>query len=195
MKGDLHDVGKNLVSMMLEGSGYEIVDLGVDVSPPRGSSRLSGTVRTWSAMSALLTTTMPRMHENIAAIEKAGLRDEALVVDRRRADHRAVRAGDRCRRVRPGRVERSADGAAPARGQGLARLEGQRAAMLNTPSAPPAESTASPAASKRWSRRGSKRTATTSPGLSSIVDGASALMTRSPSVRSTIVSPPSGSVA
>ena len=79
VKGDLHDVGKNLVSMMLEGAGYRIVDLGVDVSADgfvqavRDGADVVG-------MSALLTTTMPRMRESIAAIEEAGLRDEALVV-------------------------------------------------------------------------------------------------------------------
>jgi 5-methyltetrahydrofolate--homocysteine methyltransferase len=79
VKGDLHDVGKNLVSMMLEGAGYRIVDLGVDVSADgfvqavRDGADVVG-------MSALLTTTMPRMQENIAAIEDAGLRDDALVV-------------------------------------------------------------------------------------------------------------------
>jgi 5-methyltetrahydrofolate--homocysteine methyltransferase len=79
VKGDLHDVGKNLVSMMLEGAGYQIVDLGVDV-------RAEGFVQAVRdgadvvGMSALLTTTMPRMKENIVAIEQAGLRGDAIVV-------------------------------------------------------------------------------------------------------------------
>ena len=79
VKGDLHDVGKNLVSMMLEGAGFGIVDLGVDVS----AERFVQAVRDGAdviGMSALLTTTMVRMQENIAAIEEAGLRGEALVV-------------------------------------------------------------------------------------------------------------------
>ena len=161
MKGDLHDVGKNLVSMMLEGSGYQIVDLGVDV-PAAGFVQAVRDGADVVGMSALLTTTMPRMQENIAAIEAAGPAHRRAGRRRGRADHRGVRAGDRRGRLRAGRVGRGADGAAPARGQGLARFDGQTAAMLNTPSAPPAESTASPASLKRWSRRGSKRTATTS---------------------------------
>jgi 5-methyltetrahydrofolate--homocysteine methyltransferase len=79
VKGDLHDVGKNLVSMMLEGAGYRIVDLGVDV-PADGFVRAIRDGADMVGMSALLTTTMPRMQENIAAIEEAGLRDAALVV-------------------------------------------------------------------------------------------------------------------
>lgn len=79
VKGDLHDVGKNLVSMMLEGAGYRIVDLGVNVTAGdfvqaiRDGADVVG-------MSALLTTTMPRMQENVAAIEEAGLRGAVLVV-------------------------------------------------------------------------------------------------------------------
>jgi 5-methyltetrahydrofolate--homocysteine methyltransferase len=79
VKGDLHDVGKNLVSMMLEGSGYQIVDLGVDV-PADGFVQAVRDGADVVGMSALLTTTMPRMQENIAAIEAAGLQGEALVV-------------------------------------------------------------------------------------------------------------------
>lgn len=79
VKGDLHDVGKNLVSMMLEGAGYRIVDLGVNV-PADGFVRAIRDGADMVGMSALLTTTMPRMQENIAAIEEAGLRDTALVV-------------------------------------------------------------------------------------------------------------------
>lgn len=79
VKGDLHDVGKNLVSMMLEGAGYRIVDLGVDV-PAEGFVRAIRDGADMVGMSALLTTTMPRMQENIAAIEEEGLRDAALVV-------------------------------------------------------------------------------------------------------------------
>lgn len=79
VKGDLHDVGKNLVSMMLEGSGYQIVDLGVDV-PAEGFVQAVRDGADVVGMSALLTTTMPRMQENIAAIDEAGLRGRALLV-------------------------------------------------------------------------------------------------------------------
>ena len=79
VKGDLHDVGKNLVSMMLEGAGFGIVDLGVDVSA-EGFVQAVRDGADVIGMSALLTTTMVRMQENIAAIEDAGLRGEALVV-------------------------------------------------------------------------------------------------------------------
>src|SRR6185295_10402075 len=72
VKGDLHDVGKNLVSMMLEGAGYRILDLGVDVDA-EGFVRAVRDGADVVGMSALLTTTMPRMQESIAAIEAAGL--------------------------------------------------------------------------------------------------------------------------
>ncbi len=79
VKGDLHDIGKNLVAMMLEGAGFRIVDLGVDVAAEqfvqaiRDGADLVG-------MSALLTTTMVNMEGNIAAIADAGLRDRARIV-------------------------------------------------------------------------------------------------------------------
>lgn len=80
VKGDLHDIGKNLVSMMLEGAGFEVTDLGVDV-PPKGfvdavREKRPGIV----GMSALLTTTMPAMRDNIEALINAGLRDEVKVL-------------------------------------------------------------------------------------------------------------------
>ena len=78
VKGDLHDVGKNLVSM-IEGAGYQIVDLGVDV-PAEGFVQAVRHGADVVGMSTLLTTTMPRMKENIVAIEQAGLRGDAIVV-------------------------------------------------------------------------------------------------------------------
>jgi 5-methyltetrahydrofolate--homocysteine methyltransferase len=78
-QGDLHDIGKNLVAMMLEGSGYEIVDLGVDVAP----DQFVQAVREGAdvvAMSALLTTTMTNMQATIEAITAAGLRDKVRIV-------------------------------------------------------------------------------------------------------------------
>ena len=79
VKGDLHDIGKNLVAMMLEGAGFEIVDLGVDVSPEtfvkaaRDGAQIIG-------MSALLTTTMTNMSVVIEALKTAGLRDQVKVL-------------------------------------------------------------------------------------------------------------------
>jgi 5-methyltetrahydrofolate--homocysteine methyltransferase len=79
VKGDLHDIGKNLVAMMLQGAGFQIVDLGVDVS----GERFVQAIREGAdvvGMSALLTTTMVEMEQNIAAIAEAGLRDQARIV-------------------------------------------------------------------------------------------------------------------
>ncbi len=80
VKGDLHDIGKNLVSMMLEGAGFEIVDLGTDVAP----EKFVDAVRTQGAqivgLSALLTTTMPSMKATIEALKAAGLRDQVKVM-------------------------------------------------------------------------------------------------------------------
>ena len=79
MKGDLHDIGKNLVGMMLEGSGFTVMDLGVDVKPEmfidavRGGAKIIG-------MSALLTTTMPMMAKVIERLKDEGLRDQVKVM-------------------------------------------------------------------------------------------------------------------
>lgn len=79
VKGDLHDIGKSLVAMMLEGAGFEIVDLGVDVPPERFIEAVNGGARV-VAMSALLTTTMPNMKETVKAFEQAGLRDKVVIM-------------------------------------------------------------------------------------------------------------------
>lgn len=80
VQGDHHDIGKNLVAMMLEGAGYEVFDLGTDVSP----ERFVGGVRKHQAhllgMSALLTTTMPVMEQIVRALAEAGLRDKVKVM-------------------------------------------------------------------------------------------------------------------
>jgi 5-methyltetrahydrofolate--homocysteine methyltransferase len=78
-QGDLHDIGKNLVAMMLEGSGFEIVDLGVDVPPERFVQAVRDGANV-VAMSALLTTTMTNMQATIEAIRGAGLRDQVRIV-------------------------------------------------------------------------------------------------------------------
>ncbi len=79
VKGDLHDIGKNLVAMMLEGSGFEIVDLGVDVPPERFIEAIRGGAK-MIAMSALLTTTMTNMKNTVDAINEAGLRAQTKII-------------------------------------------------------------------------------------------------------------------
>jgi 5-methyltetrahydrofolate--homocysteine methyltransferase len=79
VRGDLHDIGKNLVAMMLEGACFEVIDLGVDVSPDRFVAAIDSGVDI-VAMSALLTTTMPQMEVVIAALTEAGLRDRVKVM-------------------------------------------------------------------------------------------------------------------
>lgn len=80
VRGDLHDIGKNLVMMMLEGAGFEIVDLGVDVAPEKFVEAAKANSADVVAMSALLTTTMPAMKDTIAALEENGLRDKVKVI-------------------------------------------------------------------------------------------------------------------
>jgi len=79
VKGDLHDIGKNLVSMMMEGAGFEVVDMGVDTSPDSFVQAVRDGVDV-VAMSALLTTTMPSMKTTVDALVEAGLRDNAKVL-------------------------------------------------------------------------------------------------------------------
>lgn len=74
VKGDLHDIGKNLVSMMLQGNGFEVLDLGVDVAPEKFVEAIKEQNANIVALSALLTTTMPAMKQTIDAIEAAGVR-------------------------------------------------------------------------------------------------------------------------
>jgi methylmalonyl-CoA mutase cobalamin-binding domain/chain len=80
VKGDVHDIGKNLVNIMLEGAGFHVIDLGVQVAP----ERFVGAVREHEpdivGFSAFLTTTMPMFKANINALEKAGLRDQVIVM-------------------------------------------------------------------------------------------------------------------
>jgi 5-methyltetrahydrofolate--homocysteine methyltransferase len=80
VKGDLHDIGKNLVAMMLEGSAFEIVDLGTDVSPEKFVEAVQTSGADIVAMSALLTTTMPNMTAVIEALKEAGLRDKVKIM-------------------------------------------------------------------------------------------------------------------
>ena len=80
VKGDLHDIGKNLVAAMLEGAGFKVVDLGVDVSPTQFVEAAKTNDANLIAMSALLTTTMGSMRETVSAVEKAGLKGKTRVM-------------------------------------------------------------------------------------------------------------------
>lgn len=75
VKGDLHDIGKNLVAMMLEGAGFQVVDLGIDVPPEKFVQSVRESGVQIICMSALLTTTMPSMKATVEAIKEAGLSD------------------------------------------------------------------------------------------------------------------------
>ena len=79
-KGDLHDIGKNLVASMLEGAGFEVIDLGVDVTPERFVAEIQAKGAGLVAISALLTTTMPNMKNTIEELKKAGVRDKVKVL-------------------------------------------------------------------------------------------------------------------
>jgi 5-methyltetrahydrofolate--homocysteine methyltransferase len=80
VKGDLHDIGKNLVSMMMEGAGFTVTDLGVDVSPEKFVQKALEVEPDIVAISALLSTTMPAMPQTIEALQKAGIRDKVKVI-------------------------------------------------------------------------------------------------------------------
>ena len=79
IKGDLHDIGKNLVAMMLEGAGFEVIDLGVDV-PPQAFVDAVHEGAQIIGMSALLTTTMSNMAGTIEALKSSGLRDKVKIM-------------------------------------------------------------------------------------------------------------------
>jgi len=79
VKGDLHDIGKNLVRMMLEGKGFEVLDLGMDVSPETFVKTVDDSVDI-VGLSCLLSTTAPFLRETIMALDKAGLRDRVKVM-------------------------------------------------------------------------------------------------------------------
>ncbi len=104
VQGDLHNIGKNLVAMMLEGSGFTVIDLGIDVKPQAFLDAVKEHKPKILGMSALLTTTMTRMGETIRALEEAGVRSEVKVmlggapvteefVNKVRADAYAANAG------------------------------------------------------------------------------------------------------
>ncbi|HDP90309.1 MAG TPA: cobalamin-binding protein [Thioalkalivibrio sp.] len=80
VKGDLHDIGKNLVGIMMEGAGFEVVDLGVDVAPQQFVEAVQEKKVDLVGLSALLTTTMPSMRDTIDALSEAGVRDQVKVI-------------------------------------------------------------------------------------------------------------------
>ena len=80
VKGDLHDIGKNLVGLMLEGAGFQVIDLGSDVSPEKYMDAVKEHNPQMIAMSALLTTTMVNMRSTISALQEAGMRDQVKVI-------------------------------------------------------------------------------------------------------------------
>jgi 5-methyltetrahydrofolate--homocysteine methyltransferase len=80
VKGDLHDIGKNLVGMMMEGAGFEVIDLGVDTPPEKFIKAVKEYQPDLLGMSALLTTTMVEMKRVIEALREAGLRDKVRVI-------------------------------------------------------------------------------------------------------------------
>ncbi len=80
VQGDLHDIGKNLVASMLEGGGFEVIDLGVDVAPDKFVEAAKSKPGTIIALSALLTTTMPQMKKVIEALQAAGLSGSSKVM-------------------------------------------------------------------------------------------------------------------
>jgi 5-methyltetrahydrofolate--homocysteine methyltransferase len=79
VKGDLHDIGKNLVSMMMEGAGFEVVDLGVDVDSEKFVKTASEKKADVIALSALLTTTMPSMESTVKAVKEAGMATRTII--------------------------------------------------------------------------------------------------------------------
>jgi methylmalonyl-CoA mutase cobalamin-binding domain/chain len=80
VKGDVHDIGKNLVNIMLEGAGFHVIDLGVQVSPEKFIAAIEEHHPDIVGFSAFLTTTMPMFKANMNALTKAGLRDQVIVM-------------------------------------------------------------------------------------------------------------------
>jgi methylmalonyl-CoA mutase cobalamin-binding domain/chain len=80
VKGDVHDIGKNLCNIMLEGAGFTVIDLGVNVAPEKFVEEIDKNQPDIVGFSAFLTTTMPMFKANINALEKAGMRDKVIVM-------------------------------------------------------------------------------------------------------------------
>ena len=79
VKGDLHDIGKNLVAMMLKGAGFNVVDAGTDVAPDKFVATVKDSGAKLAGLSALLTTTMPQMEETVKAFKDAGLDAKVMI--------------------------------------------------------------------------------------------------------------------
>lgn len=79
VKGDIHDVGKNIVSMVLQGAGYEVIDLGIDTPPEKFVGAVNQHQPKFVLMSALLTLTMPMMEETIKSLKQAGIREKVKI--------------------------------------------------------------------------------------------------------------------
>ena len=123
VKGDVHDIGKNLVNIMLEGAGFEVIDLGVQVAPEKFIAAIEEHKPDIVGFSAFLTTTMPMFKANINALEKAGMR-QGHRDGRWRARHPGVRRRRRRRRLRGrrlggGQARQGAHQGAPRDGAGL----------------------------------------------------------------------------
>ena len=80
VEGDLHDIGKNLVAMMLQGAGFKVIDLGTNIKPQAFVDAVKEHKPQILGMSALLTTTMPKMEETIQALKEAGVRDQVKIM-------------------------------------------------------------------------------------------------------------------
>lgn len=80
VQGDMHDIGKNLVVMLLEGAGFKVIDLGVDVKPAQFVAAINEYGASLVGLSALLTTTMPKMDETVRALAEAGLREKVKIM-------------------------------------------------------------------------------------------------------------------
>ena len=78
-QGDLHDIGKNLVGMMLKGAGFEVIDIGVDITPEKFVERAKASGAQIVGISALLTTTMPSMEKTIKAMKEAGIKAKVII--------------------------------------------------------------------------------------------------------------------
>ena len=104
VKGDVHDIGKNLVNIMLEGAGFEVIDLGVQVAPEKFIAAIEEHQPDIVGFSAFLTTTMPMFKANLNAIEKAGPARQGHRPGRRCAGHPGVRRRGRRGRLRGRRV-------------------------------------------------------------------------------------------
>lgn len=80
VEGDLHDIGKNLVAMMLQGAGFKVIDLGTNIKPQDFVSSVKEHKPKILGLSALLTTTMPKMEETVEALKEAGIRDHVKIM-------------------------------------------------------------------------------------------------------------------